>query len=122
MLSVWQPFPRFPIACAGGAPDANVYIVALLLTVASGLLFGAVPVKQILRTNPYEVIKAGPDGVIGSRIGAADQSSRRVACGPDCDLRGCWLHLRWLRCADWYDRYTATLVSSHGTPCWQIQT
>jgi predicted permease len=28
----------------------------------SGIVFGAVPVRQILRTNPYEVIKAGASG------------------------------------------------------------
>jgi predicted permease len=34
----------------------------------SGFLFGAVPVKQILRTNPYEVIKAGSTGNVGGRL------------------------------------------------------
>ena len=67
-LSAWQPFPRFPIHVPVN-PDANVYIVALLLTVASGLLFGLVPVKQILHTNPYEVIKSGSTGTIGGRAG-----------------------------------------------------
>ena len=67
-LSVWQPFPRFPMH-APVEPDARVYIVALLLTLASGFLFGVVPVKQILRTNPYEVIKSGSTGVIGGRLG-----------------------------------------------------
>ena len=67
-LSVWQPFPRFPMH-APVEPDANAYIVALLLTLASGFLFGVVPVKQILRTNPYEVIKSGSPGVVGGRIG-----------------------------------------------------
>jgi predicted permease len=67
-LSAWQPFPRFPIHVPVN-PDTNVYIVALLLTVASGLLFGLVPVRQILHTNPYEVIKAGSTGTIGGRVG-----------------------------------------------------
>jgi predicted permease len=67
-LSVWQPFPRFPMNVAV-SPDANVYVVALLLTLASGFLFGAVPVKQILHTNPYEVIKAGSTGPLGSKTG-----------------------------------------------------
>ena len=42
----------------------NVYLVALLLALASGFLFGAVPVRQVLRTNPYEVVKAGSTGII----------------------------------------------------------
>jgi len=35
-------------------PDWHVYLVALLLSLLSGLLFGAVPIKQILRTDPTE--------------------------------------------------------------------
>jgi predicted permease len=66
-LSAWQPFPRWPIHLTV-TPDATVYGVALLLTLASGLLFGAVPVRQILRTNPYEVVKAGLSGRAGRRI------------------------------------------------------
>src|SRR5580700_6917345 len=51
-LSLWQPFTRWPIHMPVN-PDANVYAVALLLTLASGLLFGAVPVRQVLHTDPY---------------------------------------------------------------------
>ena len=50
-------------------PDAKVYLVALLLALASGFLFGAVPVRQILRTNPYEVVKAGSAGIIAGHTG-----------------------------------------------------
>ena len=50
-------------------PDAKVYLVALLLALASGFLFGAVPVRQILRTNPYEVVKAGSSGIIAGNTG-----------------------------------------------------
>jgi predicted permease len=72
-LSVWQAFPRFPMHVPV-EPDANVYAVALLLTLLSGFLFGAVPVKQILHTNPYEVIKAGSMGSprLGRRITVRD--------------------------------------------------
>jgi len=70
-LSVWHPFPRFPIVVPV-YPDAHVYWAALLLALASGFLFGAMPVRQILRTNPYEVVRAGSAGVI------AGNSGRRV--------------------------------------------
>ena len=70
-LSAWQPFPRWPIHLAVN-PDANVYAVALLLTLASGFLFGAVPVRQVLRTNPYEVVKSGSTGRVGRRITARE--------------------------------------------------
>jgi predicted permease len=57
-MSTWQPIPRFPLSVAVN-PDPFVYVVALLFTIASGLLFGAVPVRQVLRTDPYEIVKAG---------------------------------------------------------------
>jgi predicted permease len=66
-LSVWQPFPQFPMRVPV-SPDANVYLIALLLALISGLLFGAVPVRQVLRTNPFEVVKSGSTGVIGNRL------------------------------------------------------
>jgi predicted permease len=70
-LSVWHPIRAFPIRVPV-QPDANVYLVALLLSLASAFLFGAVPVRQILRINPYEVVKAGSTGVI------AGSSGRRI--------------------------------------------
>jgi predicted permease len=66
-LSAWQPFSRWPAQLAVN-PDANVYSVALFLTLASGFLFGAFPVRQVLRTNPYEIIKASSRGMTGGRV------------------------------------------------------
>ncbi|MGA3045875.1 MAG: ABC transporter permease [Terracidiphilus sp.] len=67
-LSAWHPIPQFPMHVPVN-PDATVYLVALLLALVSGFLFGAVPVGQILRTNPYEVVKAGSTGIIASNGG-----------------------------------------------------
>src|SRR6266851_5841797 len=39
-LSAWQPFPQYPLNMPVN-PDANVYGVALLLSLGSGFLFGA---------------------------------------------------------------------------------
>lgn len=66
-LSNWQPFSRYPISLPVN-PDANVYAMALLLTLASGFLFGAVPVRQVLRTDPYSIVKAGSLAKAGRRI------------------------------------------------------
>jgi macrolide transport system ATP-binding/permease protein len=55
-LSAWQPVPDVPIKLAV-SPDARTYIVALLLALASGLLFGMVPVRQVLKSDPYLGIK-----------------------------------------------------------------
>jgi predicted permease len=70
-MSAWRPFPAWPIHLAVN-PDANVYWVALLLALMSGLLFGAVPVRQVLRTNPYEVVKAGSGSRAGKRVSARE--------------------------------------------------
>jgi predicted permease len=70
-LSTWNPIPRYPMHVALN-PDAKVYGVALLLALASGFLFGAVPVRQVLHTNPYEVVKLGSTGPVGRRITARD--------------------------------------------------
>jgi predicted permease len=70
-LSVWRPIPQFPMSISVN-PDAKVYLVALLLALASGFLFGAVPVRQILRTNPYEIVKAGATSRFGNRITVRD--------------------------------------------------
>jgi predicted permease len=50
-------------------PDPTVYGLALLLSLISGFLFGAVPVSQVLRTSPYEVVKSGSVGPLGGRAG-----------------------------------------------------
>ncbi len=66
-LSRWQPFPKYPVHIPV-APDANVIVAALLFTVASGFLFSAIPVRQMLRINAYEMVKSG----------AMDRARRRI--------------------------------------------
>ena len=70
-LSAWRPFPQFPMNVPVN-PEANVYGVALLLALASGFLFGAVPVKQVLRTDPYEIVKSGSISRVGRRVTVRD--------------------------------------------------
>jgi predicted permease len=70
-LSTWQPFPQFPMNIPVN-PDANVYLVALLLALVSGFLFGIVPVRQVLRANPYEIVKAGSSARFGRRLTVRD--------------------------------------------------
>jgi predicted permease len=70
-LSRWQPFPEFPLNVPLN-PDANVYVTALLLALVSGFLFGAIPVKQILRTDPYQIVKSGSTITPGRRFTARD--------------------------------------------------
>jgi predicted permease len=70
-LSVWELLPTAPIHLPVN-PDANVYGVALLLSLASAFLFGVVPVRQVLHTDPYQVIKSGSTATAGRRITVRD--------------------------------------------------
>lgn len=70
-LTSWQPYPRYPLGVPA-APDARVYVVALLLAVVSGVLFGLVPARQVLRTDPYQIIKAGPSHPTWRRLTVRD--------------------------------------------------
>jgi len=49
-LSAWQPIPDVPINVPVN-PDMRTYLVALALSLISGLLFGMVPVRQVIRTG-----------------------------------------------------------------------
>src|SRR5712664_3230022 len=66
-MSMWQPFPGAPIHVPLH-PDARIYAVALALALLSGFLFGIVPVRQVLRTDPYEIVKSGSTARVGRRI------------------------------------------------------
>jgi len=69
-LSVWRPLTGFPIHVPV-QPDAKVYGVALLLALVSGVLFGLVPARQVHKTDPYQIIKAGSSRALG-RVAARD--------------------------------------------------
>jgi len=61
LLSTWRPIPGLPINVPVN-PDARTYAVALLLAVSSAFLFGLVPVRQVLKADPWQVICSGSSG------------------------------------------------------------
>lgn len=65
-LSTWRPIPNIPINVPVN-PDVNTYILAFLLAVFSGLFFGLVPVRQILRSDPWQIIRSGSTSVGSTR-------------------------------------------------------
>jgi predicted permease len=65
-LSTWRPIPNIPINVPVN-PDANTYILAFLLAVFSGLFFGLVPVRQVLRSDPWQIIRSGTTSVGSTR-------------------------------------------------------
>lgn len=66
VLSTWQPIPNVPINVPVN-PDLRTYAVALLLSLASGFLFGMVPVGQVLRADPWQMIRTGTSGSASMR-------------------------------------------------------
>ena len=62
-LTRWQPFPEFPVRVTV-TPDLKVYLVALLLSVGSGILWGLIPVRQIWATDSAQVMKSGWAGTL----------------------------------------------------------
>lgn len=65
-LSTWRPIPDIPINVPVN-PDAKTYFLALLLALFSGFLFGLVPVRQVLKADPWQIIRSGSSGVGGFR-------------------------------------------------------
>lgn len=95
LLSTWRPIPTVPINIPVN-PDATTYALALILAIVSGLLFGIVPVRQILRNDPWQIIRTG---------GATTSAARRVT------LRDILLGLQIAICAV---LVTASLVAVRG--------
>lgn len=56
-LSRWQPFAEFPIHVIV-APDGRVYLIALLLSLCSGVLFGLLPAQQIWKSDSVQAMKS----------------------------------------------------------------
>jgi predicted permease len=66
LLSAWQPIPAVPINVPVN-PDLRTYAVALLLALLSGFLFGLVPVRQVLRADPWQAIRTGIASTTGMK-------------------------------------------------------
>lgn len=66
VLSAWQPIPNIPINVPVN-PDIRTYTVALLLSLGSGLLFGMVPVRQVMRADPWQMIRTGISSTTGMK-------------------------------------------------------
>ncbi len=71
-LSAWQPIGNVPINVPVN-PDIRTYVVALALALVSGLLFGIVPVRQVMRSDPWQIIRTGMSSTSGmKRISVRD--------------------------------------------------
>ena len=57
-LVSWQPFGSFPTRMPI-LPDSRVYLLAIALSLASGIFFGLLPARQVWRTEVVQAIKSG---------------------------------------------------------------
>jgi predicted permease len=72
VLSTWRPIPNIPINVPVH-PDIRTYLLALVLAICSGLLFGLVPVREVFRADPWQTIRSGATASrAGRRLTARD--------------------------------------------------
>jgi predicted permease len=58
VLSHWQPISEYPIHVTVVA-DTPTYLIAVLLSLAAGILPGLLPARQVWRTNATDALKSG---------------------------------------------------------------
>ncbi|HEY2466307.1 MAG TPA: ABC transporter permease [Terracidiphilus sp.] len=66
LLSAWQPIPDIPVNVPVN-PDVRTYVVAMLLALISGLLFGMVPIRQVMHSDPWQMIRTGMSATTGMK-------------------------------------------------------
>jgi len=58
-LAGWHPLSRYPMRFLFAMPQPSLILVALLISVLAGVLFGVMPLRQIFKADPNEAIKSG---------------------------------------------------------------
>lgn len=58
VLSQWQPITEYPIHVTVVA-DGRTYLIAVLLSIAAGILPGLLPARQVWRTDATDAMKSG---------------------------------------------------------------
>jgi predicted permease len=58
-LATWHPSTKFPIEFFVVMPQPSLLLIAFLISVLAGVLFGVMPLRQIFKTDPNEAIKSG---------------------------------------------------------------
>lgn len=97
LISQWRPIADFPVQFLV-QPDRNLYLFAFLVSAATGVIFGCMPVRQIWRTDPNQVLRAGS----GTAVGTGRLALRDVLLGAQiavCCLlvTACFVSLRGLQ-------------------------
>ena len=97
LISQWRPVADFPLQFLV-QPSRNLYLFAFLVSIATGLIFGCMPVRQIWRTDPNHVLRAGT----ATSAGAGRLALRDMLLGAQiavCCLlvTACFVSLRGLQ-------------------------
>src|SRR6266853_2626996 len=65
-LSSWHPPTRYPMKFFV-LPQPSLILMAFLISVAAGVVFGEMPLRQIFKTDPNETIKSGGSQSVAGR-------------------------------------------------------
>jgi predicted permease len=66
-LAGWHPPSRFPFKFHVLLPQPSLILMAFLISVLAGVLFGLIPLRQIFKTDPNDTIKGGGSQSSGGR-------------------------------------------------------
>jgi len=66
-LANWHPPTEFPLGLHILMPHPSLILMALLISLLAGVLFGVVPLRQIFKTDPNDAIKSGGNQVSTGR-------------------------------------------------------
>lgn len=58
-LASWHPPTQYPLRLSFVLPQPSLILVGLLISVAAGVVFGLMPLRQIFKTDPNDTIKSG---------------------------------------------------------------
>jgi predicted permease len=58
-LAGWHPPTRYPLNLLFAMPQPSLILMAFLISVIAGVVFGLMPLRQIFKTDPNEAIKSG---------------------------------------------------------------
>jgi predicted permease len=58
-LAAWHPPTRYPLRFYFVMPQPSLILIAFLISVLAGILFGVMPLRQIFKADPNDTIKGG---------------------------------------------------------------
>ena len=71
-LANWHPPTEYPMGFHVILPQPSLIMMALLISVLAGALFGVIPLRQIFKTEPNDAIKSGSQSSAGRRWALRD--------------------------------------------------